>query len=139
MLSYWQAPPLRQLQTRRMGVNRELVSSSLTLTVSWTGCAVRGVHVRRPSPGAESMWMVSQWCKSCIHSNIVGYLKGHTIFLLCYFVYNVIFNDVFSKSSISYCAASVSCILSACECLSLCDQSTDSALQKALTAGSPSH
>lgn len=54
MLSYWQAPPLRQLQTRRIGVNRELVSLSLTVMVSWTGCVERGVHVRKPSPGAES-------------------------------------------------------------------------------------
>lgn len=46
MLLYWQVPPLRQLQTRRMGVNKELVNSSLTLMVSWKGLVLRGVQVR---------------------------------------------------------------------------------------------
>lgn len=52
-LSYWQEPPLRQLQTRRMGVNRELESWSLTMTVSWTGCVVKGVHVNKPLTRTE--------------------------------------------------------------------------------------
>lgn len=53
MLSYWQEPPLRQLQTRRMGVNRELESWSLTMMVSWTGCVVKGVHVNKPLTRTE--------------------------------------------------------------------------------------
>lgn len=49
MLSKRQVPPLRQSQTRRTGVNKELVSLSLTLMVSWMGWMLKGVQVRDPS------------------------------------------------------------------------------------------
>lgn len=47
-------PPLRQLQTRRMGVKKELaLRLSLTFMVSWTGCVLSGIHVRDPVTDEE--------------------------------------------------------------------------------------